>query len=221
MPISEIVGPAGAGKTVLLLSLSQRNDNIQVISGLRSMKNILFYMRSALRLLPFLIHQCRVGRRFTWQVINMMIRLKALLPILVRQAFKNSTVIIDQGPLYTLTWLLEYDSEFTLSHSIERWWNSILKQWASTLDVVIWLDAPDEILVERIRARNRWHRVKEKSDKEAKEFLASYRRSYEQVFSKLMANGGPKVFRFDANQHSLDQLTDKVLNAIDIQNEQY
>ena len=92
----------------------------------------------------------------------------------------------------------------------------MLKQWASALDMVIWLDAPDAILVERIRARSKWHLVKEKPEQVANKFLARFRTSYDQIIARLTANCGPRVLRFNTKQESLDQIVDKALAAFDL-----
>jgi thymidylate kinase len=92
----------------------------------------------------------------------------------------------------------------------------MLKQWAVTLDMLIWLDAPVTILLERIHARNHWHIAKDKSEQEAYEFLARSRTSYKQIISALTANGGPRVLRFDTDQDSLDKIVDKVLVAFNL-----
>ena len=219
--IVEVVGPAAAGKTTFLLTLSNRKNNIQPILGLRSTRNVPSYVINAILLLPVLLQQYHDGTWHTWSEINAMIRLRSLRHILRRQALKKGPVIIDQGPIFTLTGLLELGSDFARSQSFERWWNSILKQWASMLDMVIWLDAPDEILVQRIRARNKWHLVKERPDQDAKEFVARNRTYCEKVFSKLTSSGGPKLLRLDADKQSPDQLVDKALIALDMDHSDY
>jgi thymidylate kinase len=135
-----------------------------------------------------------------------------------RRASNNSSVtILDQGPIFMLAWLYEFGPESLKNKSVERWWDSMYKQWASTLDMVIWLDAPDTILVERIHARSKWHLVKGESEQEATEFLARSRTCYEQTIGKLTANSGPEPLRFDTDQESLDQIVDKVLAAFNLE----
>jgi len=87
----------------------------------------------------------------------------------------------------------------------------VLDQWARTLDMIIWLDAPDSVLMERINNRAQRHHVKAKSEQEAFQFLARYRSSYEQVLVKLTANGRPRLLQFDTNQVSIEQITDRLL----------
>jgi len=84
--------------------------------------------------------------------------------------------------------------------------------------MVIWLDAQDEILLERVHARDRGHPLKAISGKEANEFLTRYRTSYVRIISALRGNRGPRLLRFDTGQESLSQIVDKVLAAFDSRN---
>lgn len=138
--------------------------------------------------------------------------------VLGRQASNNGTVIVlDQGPVFKLAWLHELGHGSLKSQAFERWWDSTLKQWATLLDVVIWLDAPDTILLERIDARDKVHLVKGKSEQDAFEFLARCRTAYEHVISMLMANSdAPGVLCFNTARESLDQIVDNVLAAFDL-----
>lgn len=143
-----------------------------------------------------------------------MVYLKAWHHVLERQAANNDVVtVLDHGPIYRLALLREFGPEMTKSQLYERWWDSMLKQWATIMYMVIWLDAPDVVLLERIYTRNSWHIIKGKSEQEAYEFLARYRTSYEQTITRLTANRGPTLLRFDTHQKSVDQIVDKVLAA--------
>ncbi len=145
-----------------------------------------------------------------------MIYLQAWHHILERQPTKPDVVtILDHGPIFRLVLLREFGPEITKSHVFQQWWDRTLKQWAMTLDMVVWLDAPDSILLERIQTRHRWHLVKERSEQEAYEFLARYRTSYEWVIPKLRASGCTQVLRFDTDHESLGQIADRVLAALD------
>ena len=147
-----------------------------------------------------------------------MVYLKAWHHVLERQVSNNDMVtVLDHGPIYRLALLREFGPEITKSQLYERWWDGMLKQWATIMDMVVWLDAPDVVLLERIHTRNCWHIVKRKSGQEAYEFLARYRTSYEHIITRLTANRGPTLLRFDTHQKSVDQIVDKVLAALNSQ----
>ena len=144
-----------------------------------------------------------------------MVYLKAWPRVLTQQAWNNGTVILlDHGQVFKLATLLAFGPDKLRCEDFEKWWNSMLKQWAYTLDTVIWLDAPDTLLVERINRRSQRHVVKGQSEQEAYGFLARYRASYEEIMAELRANGGPTLLQFNTSQASIEQIVDEVLATV-------
>jgi shikimate kinase len=213
--VVELAGLAGAGKTTLALALRQSNQRFTIGVRLGRTGYLPFAVSITRFFLPVFLRQYRHSRWFTWEEMRAMIYLKAWHHVVSRQRSEAGTVaILDHGPVYRLAWLHEFGPEIVRSRRFAQWSDNVLNQWAASLDFVVWLNAPDAVLVERIAARDRWHVVKGKSEQETYQFLARYRASYDQVLSKLTANGGPKVLRFDTYQESLDQILDNLLECI-------
>jgi thymidylate kinase len=212
----EIMGPAGAGKTTLLRALNQCHKKIQPGIRVPKIRQIPFYVDNTFSLLPTFLRQYRHSRWFTRKEMRSIVYLEAWLHILGQQAPNNDRVIIlDHGPFYLLAVLREFGPEITTSQLFKSWWASLLNQWTATIDIVIWLDAPDSVLLERIRARNRWHAIKEKCEQEAYEFLTNYRRTLEQIIARSVTDRQITLLRFDTNQESVEQIADKVLATFD------
>ena len=212
--VVEICGPAGAGKTTLLQALDQCHEKIVKGVRLRKISYIPFLASNTFLFLPTFLRQYKHSRWFTWRETRSMVYLKAWHYVLERQISNSEMVtVLDHGPIYRLALLREFGPEITKSQLYERWWDSMLKQWATIMYMIVSLDAPDAVLLERIHTRNRWHIVKGKSGQEAYEFLVRYRTSYEQIITRLTANGGPRLLRFDTHQKSVDQIVGKVLAA--------
>jgi len=215
--IVELVGPAGAGKTTLAQALSQHSKRIRTDTApyYRKIEDIPFYARNTLGLMPIFFHLYRNmnGRWLTREEIAWMAILNGWHQVLRQQlSMKGTVVILDQGPVFMLAWLYGFGPERLKSQCAKQWWGSMYKEWANTLDMVIWLDTSDATLVERIRARDVRHGVKQKSDPDAFEFLARWRLADAQVLSALTAEaGGPQVIRFDTAQNSPDEIVNKVL----------
>ncbi len=217
--IVEIIGPAGAGKTTLSRVLSERGENILIGAEieLRKMEHIPIFVSNAPLLLPVTLRRCRHSRWFTWDEIKALVYLKAWPRVLRQQATNNgTTILLDHGPIFKLATLLAFGPDKLRSQDFEPWWNRMFRQWAYTLDMVIWLDAPDTILKERINTRDQRHVVKEKSELEIFQFLARYRISYEQILEKLRANGGPTLLQFDTYRASIEQIVDEILAACNL-----
>lgn len=144
-----------------------------------------------------------------------MVYLKAGLNVLGQQASNNGRVtVLDHGPIYRLAFLREFGPEITNSPSYKRWWESMFKEWVTILDMVIWLDAPNDVLWKRIRTRDRWHMVKNKCEGEAFEFLTRYRASFEQTIAESQMISQIKLLRFDTYQESVELISEKILAAL-------
>lgn len=144
-----------------------------------------------------------------------MVYLNAWSRVLRRTATsQDEVVLLDHGPVFKLATLNAFGPEWLRSQDLAYWWDGMCEQWANTLNMIIWLDASDTNLVERINTRSQRHAVKDKSEQEASVFLTRYRMAYEQILEKLLACGGPAMLQFDTAQLSIDQIIDEVLAAI-------
>ena len=218
----ELVGPAGAGKTSLSRALAQCSEEVveeTTLAG-RKIANIPFFARNSLLLLPTFFRQYRNGKRFTRDEMIMALHLMGWQHVLKRPAPKRKIVILDHGPVFMLTWLRCFGIDNLRSQSFDKWWEASLKRWSYALDMVIWLDAPNAILFQRIHARDSWHLLKELSEESGDEFLARYRKSYEITLAALMANHRVSLVRFDTDQESPNQITNRVLAEINLGYEQ-
>jgi thymidylate kinase len=98
--------------------------------------------------------------------------------------------------------------------TIVTWWNAMRSYWASRLQLVVWLDAPTSVLVERIRRRAKWHLIKGGSEEEATRFLVAARIGYEQMMARLTDEDRLTVLRFDTAARSLEEVATQVLAAL-------
>ena len=122
---------------------------------------------------------------------------------------------MDHGPVFRLAFLQAFGSAITWSSAFRDWWERSRAQWAATLEALIWLDAPDALLIERVRERDLSHAIKKKSDAEARAFLARYRQAFQDVIRRFETAVGPVVLRFDTERESLDTIVNHVLEALE------
>ena len=220
--IMELVGPAGAGKTTLSQTLRRRSPAIQIGSEieLQKLKYAPVFLRNFISLLPIFLRHRWHGQSFTWDEIKYLVYLKGWSKVLRQEAGTGDVaILLDHGPVFKLATLREFGPEKLKADGLEKWWTNMFKQWASTLDIVIWLDAPDHVLEKRINSRDQRHLVKGKAESEVVHFLARYRTSYEAILAKLKTHGGPLLLQFDTNLTSIEQVADEILSAINIASE--
>jgi hypothetical protein len=117
--------------------------------------------------------------------------------------------VFDQGPLYLLS------EAQLLEERLRDWRRENLDTWAEILDAVVWLDAPDAVLVDRIDGRGKWHRVKGQPAEIAIDVLGEARAVYEGIISRLEGHdNGPTVLRFDTSRIAPEDVADVVINAV-------
>ena len=214
--IMELVGPAGSGKTTLSRALSQRDQDIVLGPDieLRKVSHIPVFIRSISSLLPLLLDQRKSNWQPTWTELKDIAYLEGWHQVLKRMSSSNNKIVLlDQGPVFRMATLYEFGPALFKSEETKTWWHHLYKQWASTLDILIFLDTSDAILMERINLRTKKHGIKGKSELEAQKFLMQYRKSFKDVLTKLSLCNGPTILEFDTSKISIEQLTDEVLAA--------
>ena len=132
----------------------------------------------------------------------------------MKRSSGQDVTLLDHGPIFQLATLHGFGSGSLPARLLRRSWANILRQWADTLDIVIWLNAPDDLLAKRIRTRETWHILQKASDQEALEYLSRYRASFEHVIAELTAMNEMMVLRFDTSHDSPQYIADQVLETL-------
>lgn len=209
--MAEIIGPAGAGKTSLSQLLLQ-SEGLQAGLSVWGLSPLVLAM-GGLSSLPNLLSLVRSGARFDWHDVKLIVQHNALLRVVRRESTKGyHALLLDEGTVFALAKLRGFGPGKTVTRKSELWMQGLFNRLAPVLDAVIWLDAPDAVLAQRIRERAKPHQVKYESDAAIQKHLVGYRSSYEQVVSELSRRNGLKVYRFSTDQLPLKEIADKVLS---------
>jgi shikimate kinase len=214
--VAEIIGPAGAGKTSLSRLLQQSEDIRSGLSVWRLPGWLLAV--SAFLSIPKLLTLYCLHRCLGWGEVKLVIQLNALRLLLHLESAKGfPTLLMDEGMIFALSKLDECGRERSTSHSQDKVLH-FLNPTTKILDAVIWLDAPDEVLAQRIRERAKPHRIKHQSDADIQEHLDSCRKSFEKIVAELNRSNDLKVIRFSTDKEPLEQIAAQILSHARLRN---
>jgi deoxyadenosine/deoxycytidine kinase len=222
--IVEIVGPAGAGKTTVSEILSCHHKRVQLgrFPDVHKKSDAPFFVYYSLSLLPFLVSSCLgkgcvIKRRsLAWLAI-----LKGWPRRLqIEKKRSDKVVVLDQGPIYFLAETSELGPDCLKSPRAVKFWEEVYARWRNTLDAVIWLDADNAHLHQRIRSRATDHVVKYAPTPKVFDFLDRYRMAYQEVFSRLnVAEGGLRIIRIDTGQEKPEEIAARLAVELGLKDE--
>ena len=214
--IIEIAGLGGTGKSTLFRFLQRKNKEIKIFALPKTWFVWSLTKRSPLWL-PFWLQNHRAAGGFTREQLISLGCLDAWLPYIRQSISTNQNIaVLDPGSVYWLTKLRGFGLK-TMGQSLyQSWWESKFKQWSSALDVIIWLDAPEELCLQRILARKEWHHAKYMEANDVLERFRGLRKSYEQIINRMASKGSKKIFYFRTDQVSTDQIIDQIISEVDL-----
>jgi thymidylate kinase len=210
----ELVGPAGVGKSTLASGLRARQPERCAAFGLWGLPRRHLFA-SAIVLLPALAGAVLAGSRFRVAEVAQLVRLGALRRA-VRSAERRGVrlIVLDEGPVFGLTWLsLCHAADGDAERVALR--TTALHEWASLLTAVVYLNADDPVLVQRIRTREKPHPVKDRPDEEINGFTARFRRAFEQVIAHMTSVAPVPVLSMRTDSRAAAELTQQVGCALE------
>ncbi len=215
--IIEIIGVAGTGKTTITRTLIQNNKDylIEELPPVRSIKLFPFFVFNFVRTVPLIINlQNQMDRSFSSREITWLVILNSWQKILKTR--KKKVVFVDQGPIFLIASLIGLDPEISDKSLNYESWKPLLKRWANQLDAIIYLDADDSDLIQRINQREKEHLVKGKSSDQIQKFLAHNRGLYNTLL-EIVQNNNPqlKIFSLNSSQLPLAVLVNDLLSTLD------
>jgi hypothetical protein len=191
----ELVGPAGVGKSTLAAALV---SDQRLFRGCVSLWGLprRHLITSALEVVPIVATAAVARHPLRRPEIEQMLRVDALRAVIDRTAaVADGVLLADEGPVFALAWF-----EVFFARNGDRGWSTwkqrVLREWATRLALVVYLDAPDDVLAARIRMRAKAHLVKDRSDGEIAAFTAAFRAAFDRILSTLGATAGVPVVRW-------------------------
>jgi hypothetical protein len=213
----EMVGVAGSGKSTLLMALGHRKGRIETLPPPCKIRYLPALVRVLLIWLPIYLAKYRHARWFTHNEIRIIGYLQTWLSyIRPRIIAKDLIVALDPGSVYWLSSLKEFGPPFTRDRVFQRWWEERLDQWCSALDMIVWLEAPHELLLQRVMSRDEWHEAKSRSSAASLEEFGRLSVSYGRVIAEMLRRKKIRVFHYHTDLVSVGKMTDEIHSTVDL-----
>ena len=214
----ELVGVAGTGKSTLLKALSRRNPRIQELELPSKLLYLPSMLRVVFRWLPLYLFKYRHGRWFTWEETRKIGYLDTWLDYSRSESeARDISAVLDPGSICWLVALRDFGPELTKDGQFQRWWEERLDQWAQALDVIIWMEAPIELSLNRVMGRDEEHEAKSMAAAAALKEFSRYRLSYVELIPEIARRGHARIFRYRSDQVSTEQMTNEIFAAVDFE----
>lgn len=209
--IVELIGPAGAGKSAVAQLLA-REPGVLCTSVWNVPLTELAWATACT--VPTAARFVRRARAPLSREIRHIARLRALLNYLDRDDLSRyRLVVLDEGAVYTLAWLRVIGHAMFADARSASWRRYTAGLWAATLDGVVRLDASDEVLSQRIRARAKRHILASAPDAEIAAFSARYRAAFDAGLAALGQYGVLGIRDFRTDQTAPHRIAAEILEA--------
>jgi hypothetical protein len=209
----EVAGVAGVGKSTLTHLLCQGDPECRRADFIhaRTPEHLAYFAHSLPRLLPVMAGSFGIGPRLRWADFKLLVYVTEWKRFLNgNPQYHFGCTVLDQGPLYALVRLKAEAKGGVCSAPFERWWNRMVELWAAELDLIIWLDAADQVVWDRINERVQRHKTKGEPVEVGRRFIVRYRRLFEEIFDRVNSLGGAEVLRFDTSETRSEQIAAQV-----------
>jgi deoxyadenosine/deoxycytidine kinase len=218
--IIEIVGPAGAGKSSLAASMSQTSSQETFLNppNFHDLAALPFFAANTLQTAPHLVKYL-LTQKHSEETSTQLVSIVTLngwhKQLNNRPTSCGEILLLDQGPVFLLTELFELNPDFCQCSHLRKWRARMYQHWAHTVDLVVWLDAPDPILMKRINDRGKQHIMKEHSQREVYHFLSMCRRALDRTLLKLSRiNRSLRIIEFDTSQAMPLLITSQIFTCL-------
>jgi hypothetical protein len=207
--VIELVGPAASGKSTLFRALAAQSADITPGVRFGGLGHVRLGLRHAAKLLP-----AWVASRDRWLSEKELRSLNYVVGWaegVERGVAGAGLAVFDHGPIFRLARLRAFGPRLVESAAFRRWAEDAVERWAQLLDAVVWLEAPDALLAERIGARAEHHRMKGGDAGETRRFLDRYRAAYALLLEELATAGAPEPIRVDTSREPPDAIASRLL----------
>ena len=207
----EIIGVAGSGKSSLARALEGQGYFGPPFISASNPRHLAVMLRSLPRLWLLVAHNLIRRPRFSWADFKLMAYITGWRQFLgTTPGLSASTLVFDQGPLYALGRLEAKGLGIASTRTYERWWREMLRSWAAEISLIVWVDATNEKLLERINERPQDHAIKGLPTDDGIRFIDHYRTVFNRLLALVEKQDASEIARFDTTTLDTDRLAQLV-----------
>lgn len=218
--VVEIVGVAGAGKSTLTKAICGLDGSFRLDEPLQMRKagHLPSVVWALPRLFPLFGQWIRARRFPSWADFKLVVYLMVWAQRMRRQPeYVRRATVLDHGPVFALARLGHLVRPIPGTEPTSRWWSATVLTWASALDAIIWLDAPNAVLWERVNQRSQDHEIKGGSMRAGTDFFDRFRANYDDVVAAIAGSkDGPIVMRYDTSRAAVAEIATDALSRLPI-----
>lgn len=211
----EVLGVAGSGKSTITSRLlsSTELERAPFISA-RNPQHLIQMTLALPNLTPLVLSGLTRKPRMSWADFKLMVFVTRWSRWLEDARFAGKGLIFDQGPIYALVRLEAKDLGLGQTRAFQIWRQQRLLDWVPKLATIIWLDAPDDVLISRIDQRDQSHWVKGETGDVSRAFVRRYRGLFLDAIREIERLSAPQAHRFDTSAMTVDEIATELSNAL-------
>ena len=181
--VIEIIGVAGAGKSTLTKRLSENFPDWEVCFRLPRFKTLFYQLQAVTRnILPLLLYS---EKKTLFNNIKIIAHIYSTARYLsINKSYADKVIVFDQGVIFEYASLCNVGLCNAPKEYLKTINDGYMRKYFESIDVAVFLTAPDEVLYERVINRKINHRLKNFNEEETKDFF----NGYNQVFNETKSN---------------------------------
>lgn len=205
--VFEIIGPAGSGKTSAARALVAGSNDLKTSVSWHDHKISLVKIGMLNIFQLFSLFNYGVNGKTIKEFVGLQIDLDILKKHKNYHILPCRNIVLEIGPVFKV-------SEILMEGKIQnpKIFSPIFRKIKDVIDQVVWMDAPIDILQQRINNRTKPHAIKNSSNEKVFDFIEKYRK----IFSDVIGASGEElpVVRLDTSGLTVEEVARSIRQSL-------
>jgi hypothetical protein len=210
------VGLPGSGKSTVREILSRRDTRFRFRLPPPKSAYLPFLLKHPHLWVPARLHDISSPLLRFPEEVKYMSYLATFIPHLQKQASGDDAIpILDPGSVFWLFAVCDLHPRISETRAFAAWHRKMIAQWSAALRLLIHLDAPNDILFQRIHARGEFHPWVHDSEISFCNSCDRYRGGLSRVISSILKHRQLPVLRFSTDAVTPSAVADAILSVME------